>query len=82
MQRSYLQRNGVMTLMTYPLLFHKIDECGPFNFNWVTIVVVEGKNKVEEIALPQIIRWLLLKPRRLNFNVRATLGASINSEIL
>ncbi len=52
MQRSYLRHNGIMTPMTYPFLFHKIDECGSFNLNWVTIVVVEGKNKVEEIALP------------------------------
>ncbi len=68
--------------MTYPFLFHKIDECGPFNFNWVTIVVVEGKNEVEEIALSQIIRWLLLKSRRLNFYMGATLGASENSEMV
>ncbi len=68
--------------MTYPFLFHKINEYGSFNLNWVTIVVVQGKNKVEEIALSQVIRRLLLEPCRLNFNVRATLGTSINSKIL
>ena len=43
------------------VLLDEVDESGPLDLDGLTLLVVERQNKVEEVALPQVVRWLLLK---------------------
>ena len=43
------------------VLLDEVDESGPLDLDGLTLLVVERQNKVEEVALPQVVRRLLLQ---------------------
>ena len=47
--------------VTNLVLLDEVDESGPLNLDRLTLLVVERQNKVEEVALPQVVRRLLLQ---------------------
>lgn len=48
-------------LRAYVFRFDEIDECRPFDLDWLSSVVVQRQHEMKEVRLPQVTRRLLLK---------------------
>ena len=47
----------------YLVFFDKVDEGCSFDFDWLSLEVVEGDDEVEEVGLAKVRRRLLLEMR-------------------
>lgn len=57
-----LENDGKMEqFKTHLILLDETHEHRSLDFNRLTRAIVEGDNEVEEVAFPQIARWLLFE---------------------